>query len=237
MNKRGCKTCLLLLVLAAFMLMIKAPAYAQDEVMPEKFVNLEEVIPDIKIDLRYYSGNNFIGKRIDGYHADKALMTRKAAKALKKVQDDLGDFGLSLKIFDAYRPQRAVDHFVRWAEDIDDTKMKTIFYPWVSKKDLFEKGYIAAKSSHSRGSTVDLTIVPRDASPLADGLDMGSGFDFFSEKSWPDSIAVSPQARANRMLLQTLMKKHGFVPYSKEWWHFTYKDEPFLDTYFDFPIE
>jgi D-alanyl-D-alanine dipeptidase len=237
MDKRSRKIYLLLLVLAAFMLMIKAPAYAQDDVMPEQFVYLKEVIPDIKIDLRYYSGKNFIGKRIDGYHADKAIMTRKAAKALKKVQDDLGHFGLSLKIFDAYRPQRAVEHFVRWAEDMNDTKMKTAFYPGVSKKHLFEKGYIAAKSSHSRGSTVDLTIVPGDVSPLADGLDMGSGFDLFSRKSWPDSMAVSPQARANRLLLQTLMKKHGFVPYSKEWWHFTYKDEPFPDTYFDFPIK
>ena len=237
MNKRNCITCLLLLAMVAFMLMVKPPLHAAEEVMPQQFVNLKEVIPDIKIDLRYYTGKNFIGERIDGYHAEKALMTEKAAKALKKVRNDLRHFGLSLKIFDAYRPQRAVDHFVRWAEDVNDTRMKTVFYPGVSKEHLFEKGYIAAKSSHSRGSTVDLTIVPENASPLANGLDMGSGFDLFSKKSWPDSMAVSPQARANRMLLQTLMKKHGFAPYSKEWWHFTYKDEPFPDTYFDFPIE
>ncbi len=205
--------------------------------LPDGFVYVDEVIPDAVVDLRYHSENNFVGRIIDGYGASHCILTKEAARALKKVQLELKRFGLGLKIFDAYRPQRAVDHFVRWAKDLDDDRMKDLYYPEVDKKDLFSKGYIAAKSSHSRGSTVDVTIVYKDPKGDYRELDMGSGFDFFSPVSWPTSPSVGPVQRAHRMLLQTLMVQNGFAPYAQEWWHFTLKDEPFPNDYFDFPIE
>jgi D-alanyl-D-alanine dipeptidase len=154
--------------------------------------------------------------------------------ALGNVQDELLPFGLGIKIFDAYRPQRSVDNFVRWAADLSDTKTKVQYYPNVAKQDLFREGYIAAKSSHSRGSTVDLTIME-----LSSGaeLDMGSPFDFFGPISWPESTIVQPAKLAYRLLLKTLMMKYGFKPYAQEWWHFTLVGEPYPDTYFDFPVE
>ncbi len=207
--------------------------------LPKGFVYVNTQIPDLILDLRYFGNNNFVGKKIDGYKANVCIIHGNAAKALAQVQAELKPFGLGLKIFDAYRPQSAVDHFVRWAKDISDTRMKTQFYPNVDKKDLFTKEYIASKSGHSRGSTVDLTII--DLSCDQDGkhpeLDMGSGFDFFSPVSWPLSQVISPEQRANRMLLRTLMLKHGFKPYQQEWWHFTLKNEPFNNTYFNFPVE
>ena len=153
----------------------------------------------------------------DGYEAPRCVLTRQAADALAKVQEDLQRFGLGLKIFDAYRPQRAVDNFVRWGRDLADTKMKAEYYPRVRKKDLFEEGYIAAKSSHSRGSTVDITIAYAGNQAPESELDMGTAFDFFGPESWPDSALVSPVHRAHRMLLRVLMEKHGFKPYDKEW--------------------
>jgi D-alanyl-D-alanine dipeptidase len=164
-------------------------------------------------------------------------LTREAASALGEVQAALKRFGLGIKIFDAYRPQRAVDHFVRWARDISDIQMKSKYYPDVNKKDLFREGYIALKSSHSRGSTVDITIVAKGPNGEVVALDMGSGFDFFGPISWPSDMRITPAQRAHRMLLQTLMVEHGFVPYPKEWWHFTLKNEPYPDRYFDFPIQ
>jgi D-alanyl-D-alanine dipeptidase len=205
--------------------------------LPPGFVYVDEVIPGITLELRYYTGDNFVGRRIDGYLQPKCILTAKAAAALKGVQDELAPVGLGLKIFDAYRPQRAVDDFVRWAEDLNDIRMKGAFYPQVKKKNLFKEKYIAAKSSHSRGSTVDLTIVALTGPALGSGLDMGSGFDLFGPQSWPTSLAVPPAARAHRLLLQVLMKKYGFASYPQEWWHFTLEDEPFPDTYFDFPIQ
>ncbi len=202
--------------------------------LPKNFVYVRDMIPNATVDLRYLGSHNFIGHPIDGYEADKVILTRDAATALKKVQKELNQYGLGIKIFDTYRPQRAVDHFVRWAKVLDDTVNRQEFYPTVDKKNLFKKGFIAAKSSHSRGSTVDLTIIDLKTKKE---LDMGSGFDFFGKLSWiitPKTI--SPEARANRMLLQTLMKKHGFNNYAKEWWHFTLNNEPFPDTYFDFPV-
>ena len=145
-------------------------------------------------------------------------------------------FGLGLKIFDAYRPQRAVDHFVRWAKDIGEVRMKKEFYPNVDKGNLFKEDYIAEKSGHSRGSTVDLTVIGLDAKSGEAELDMGTAFDYFGPQSWPESPVVSAGQRAHRMLLQKLMEKHGFKPYPKEWWHFTLSREPYPDTYFDFPI-
>ena len=202
--------------------------------LPKEFVYIKDIIPDIQIELRYCTADNFVGRRIDGYIKPKCILTKQAALSLKKVQTDLKSFGLGLKIYDAYRPQCAVDDFIKWAKDLKDIKMKAQYYPDVAKKDLFKDGYIAEKSSHSRGSTVDLTIIDLNT---ANELDMGGGFDFFSPISWPSSLTVTPTQRAHRMLLQVLMTNHGFNKYDQEWWHFTLKNEPFPETYFNFPIQ
>jgi len=202
--------------------------------LPEGFVYIKDIIPDIKIELRYYTEDNFVGDRIDGYLKPKCILSKQAALALKKVQTDLKVFGLGLKVYDAYRPQRAVDHFVRWAKDLNNKKMKAKYYPDVFKKNLFKESYIAAKSSHTRGSTVDVTIITLDSRKE---LDMGSGFDFFSPKSWPNNTSMTASQRAHRMLLQVLMNNHGFEGYEQEWWHFTLRNEPFPDKYFNFPIQ
>jgi D-alanyl-D-alanine dipeptidase len=202
-------------------------------IVPSGFVDLKKTVPSLVIDLRYYDKNNFIGQRIDGYEAPVCYVSTSAAEALKAVQEELLSFGLGLKVFDAYRPQRAVNHFVRWAKDINDTKMKEVYYPNVQKSELFEKGYIAAHSGHSRGSTVDVTLIDIGTGKE---LDMGTGFDFFSPISWPTSMAVTAQQRANRLLLRSLMLRHGFRPLQEEWWHFTLENEPYPTTYFDFPI-
>ena len=204
------------------------------ERMAVGFVYCEEVIPDIRTELRYATSRNFVGVPIDGYRTPRCIITRQAAMALRRVQEELRPFGLGLKIFDAYRPQRAVDHFVRWARDLADTRMKAEFYPRVDKTNLFRDDYIAARSGHSRGSTVDLTIAALQGGKE---LDMGTGFDFFGPESWPENAAMTEQQRANRLLLQATMKKQGFRPYGKEWWHFTLEKEPFPETYFNFPIE
>ncbi len=227
--------CFQSLTLLVFLGLLPGSLTAWATELPEGFVDLEEVIPSIQVDVRYHTAENFVGRRIDGYEKPKCLLTEKAAMALKKVQEELRAFGLGLKVYDAYRPQRAVNHFVRWAKDVEDTKMKSKYYPEVEKKNLFKEGYIAEKSSHSRGSTVDVTIVSRDGE-ASEELDMGTGWDFFGPQSWPSSMEVTPAQRANRMLLQNLMTKHGFVPLKEEWWHFTLKDEPFPERYFDFPV-
>ena len=205
--------------------------------LPSGFVYLNDVAPDIMLDIRYASADNFIGKPIDGYVKPVAITTRKTALALKNAQADFKRFGLGLKVFDAYRPQRAVDHFVRWAKDWHDTLMKSKYYPQVAKQDLFQEDYIAAKSGHSRGSTVDVTLSYLEANGLAHELDMGTGFDFFDPRSWPEYPELTAAQRANRMLLQVVMEKHGFKPYPKEWWHFTLKQESYPDTYFNFNVE
>jgi D-alanyl-D-alanine dipeptidase len=205
----------------------------QTQPLPAGFVYLDEVIPDIQLDMRYYTANNFIGSQIDGYIAHKCIISKPAALAIKNVQNELKEYGLCLKVFDAYRPQQAVDHFVRWAQDHADTLQKAEYYPDVPKDKLIPE-YIASKSGHSRGSTIDLTIVScKDSTQL----DMGGTFDFFGELSHVKYAEITPTHRSNRILLQTLMIKHGFKPYSAEWWHFTLKNEPFSDTYFNFPIE
>ena len=225
---------------------------------PDDFIDVAKHIPSLKMDIRYYTTHNFVGERIDGYNAPKCLLTINAANALKKVQDDLRPFSMSLKIYDCYRPQRAVDHFVRWARDISDIRTKKEFYPTVDKSLLFKDGYIAQKSGHSRGSTVDLTIIPVPAPadesykpgqelfpcflPAAGrfggrSIDMGTGFDCFHDRAHTANTEVLPNQRINRLLLKSLMEQHGFVNYPLEWWHFTLKNEPFPDTYFDFPIE
>ena len=205
--------------------------------LPEGFVYADETIPALRLDLRYAGAHNFVGERIDGYRKPRCILTREAAEALKKVQEELRPCGLGLKVFDAYRPQMAVDHFVRWTRTVEDTRMKAEFYPDVDKKDLFQDGYIAAKSSHSRGSTVDLTIVSLRGEDADRELDMGSGFDYFGLRSWPDSSLVQSPPRAHRVLLRMVMEKYGFRPYPQEWWHFTLKREPWPETYFNFPVQ
>lgn len=203
--------------------------------LPEGFVYADEIIPSIQQDLRYFGNNNFVGRPIDGYRANRVILTKSAASALRVVQEELSIFGLSILVFDAYRPQQAVDDFVTWSKDLSDTKTKSTYYPRVSKEILFAQGYIAERSGHSRGSTVDLTIVSKKA-PF-EPLDMGTGFDFFGPESWPNYAEISTQQRANRLLLQNIMVKHGFNPYPQEWWHFTLKNEPFPSTYFNFPVQ
>lgn len=225
------------LLLMVLLLTLPIRARAEQVAVPPGFVDLSALIPDVTLEMRYYSTNNFVGSRIDGYLTPRCILTSTAAQALAAVQEDLRPFHLAVKVFDCYRPQRAVDHFVRWATDLNDTRMKTRFYPEVEKQDLFRKGYIAAKSGHSRGSTVDLTLIASPRSGAAAELEMGTGFDLFSPLSWPVAESISPDARAHRLLLQTLMKKHGFTPYPEEWWHFTLAAEPYPNTYYDFPVQ
>ncbi len=206
--------------------------------LPAGFVDIQHYFAshgeDVLIDVRYGGADNFVGEPIDGYRAEKIFIAEIAAKALLAVQAELKASGLALKLFDAYRPQRAVDHFVRWAEDLSDERMKQKYYPNVDKQHLFRDGYIAARSGHSRGSTVDLTIVDRNTGME---LDMGTAWDFFDPRSWPSSSAVSDQQRKNRMILRDVMTAAGFTPLKEEWWHFTFNPEAFPDRYFNFVIE
>tara|TARA_R110000787_G_scaffold55942_3_gene128819 strand:+ start:1736 stop:2404 length:669 start_codon:yes stop_codon:yes gene_type:complete len=198
------------------------------------FSYVSEIDSTIQKELRYITSNNFIGKPIDGYIKNTLIITTSAAKALKKVQSKLVQFGLSLKVFDAYRPQQSVDHFVRWAKVMNDTLMKQQYYPNTAKKDLFRLDYIAAKSGHTRGSTVDLTIVDLKTN---EELDMGSTYDFFGTASHPFFKNLTKNQRSNRLLLRNIMLEAGFKPYSKEWWHFTLKAEPYPNKYFNFLIK
>lgn len=197
------------------------------------FVLLSDYVPSIVQEIRYYSTYNFIGDRIDGYEEPCAIITKEAARALKAVSNEFNVLGYRLKIFDAYRPAGAVKHFVLWGIEDLDQRMKPYFYPDLQKQELFEKGYIASKSSHSRGSTVDLTLLDMKTGKE---IDMGSPFDFFSEMSHPDYKGVTEEQYNNRMLLQSIMVKYGFEPIDCEWWHFTLKDEPYPETYFEFPV-
>ena len=200
---------------------------------PSRFVLLAEFVPSIIQEIRYYSTYNFIGDRIDGYEEPCAVLTKEAARALKSVSNELNVMGYRLKVFDAYRPVIAVKHFVMWGIEDTDIRMKPFFYPDLEKEELFMKGYIATRSSHSRGSTVDLTLLDMKTGKE---VDMGSPFDYFSEVSHPDYKGVTKEQYENRMFLQDLMVRGGFVPVDCEWWHFTLKDEPFPDTYFEFPV-
>jgi zinc D-Ala-D-Ala dipeptidase len=207
------------------------PVLAQDR--PAPFVDAAAIVPGLIPDMRYAGAHNFVGRPIDGYERPRCLVTRAAAAALADVARDLAARGLVLKVFDCYRPARAVANFVRWARDLADLAGKAEFYPAVDKRSLFRDGYISPRSGHSRGSTVDLTLARAD-----DGseLDMGTPFDFFSPQSWPADRSISAEARANRGLLAGAMRRRGFQPYAKEWWHFTLRHEPFPDSYFDFPV-
>ena len=197
------------------------------------FVLLSDVVPSIVQEIRYFSTFNFIGDRIDGYEEPCAIATKDAARALKSVSNEMLVRGYRLKIFDAYRPVRAVKHFILWGIEDEDIRMKPYFYPEINKQDTFAMGYIAKQSSHSRGSAIDLTLLD-----MATGkeLDMGSPFDMFSERSHPDYRGITDEQYENRMILQRTMVRNGFLPYECEWWHFMLKDEPFPDTYFNFPV-
>jgi len=222
-------------IIVATVLAFLPEAFAQprDERRPESFVDAASVAPGLTVEARYATAHNFVGRPIEGYDAPRCYLTRPAAIALAQVVADLEPRGLTLKVFDCYRPARAVAHFVRWARNLRDQSMKAEFYPQVDKSTLFRDGYIATHSGHSRGSTVDLTLAGR-----ADGreLDMGTPFDFFSPRSWPSDRSVSAAAQANRVLLAQAMRKRNFRSYDKEWWHFTLRHEPFPQTYFDFPV-
>lgn len=202
--------------------------------LPEGFVHVREIIPNLNLELRYFSTHNFVGDTIDGYKANTLILTKPTAEALKGVQEELENQNLCLKVYDGYRPQRAVNNFIRWARDLSDTLNKQEFYPTVQKRNLFRDGYIASRSGHSRGSTVDLTIIDCATNKP---LDMGSPFDFFGKLSWVEYQDITEAQKHNRQLLQNVMQKHGFRNYPQEWWHFTLKNEPFPDTYFDFVVK
>ena len=232
-------------------------ACKKQDVAPEAdssgFVTLSDAVPDAILEVRYFSTYNFVGERIDGYEEPTALLTKKAAEALRAVSDDVVAQGYRLKIYDAYRPQKGVDHFVRWAADLQDVRMKPYFYPDLDKSVLFEQEYIMAKSGHTRGSTVDLTLFDMRTEKE---VDMGGTFDWFGPESHPDFCgnpetgeytgdnSKSPAGRsiterqfANRMILRRAMLAHGFKPLDTEWWHFTLRDEPYPDVYFTFPVK
>ena len=221
---------------------------AQGQQGREHFVSLTEAVPDAILEIRYFGTYNFVGERIDGYLAPTALMTREAADSLRAVSDDVMRMGYRLKIYDAYRPQCAVDHFVRWAADVNDTTMRRYFYPEVDKSRLFELEYIMARSGHTRGSTIDLTLFDMTTEKE---VDMGGTFDWFGRESHPDFCGnpdtetyteeaaarpITARQFANRMILRSAMLRHGFKPLDTEWWHFTLRSEPFPDTYFTFPV-
>ena len=209
-------------------------AYSSDLTMdPSGFVLLSDYVPHAIQEIRYFSTYNFIGDRIDGYEEPCALLTKEAARALKAVSNEMIVQGYRLKVFDAYRPACAVRSFVLWGIEDQDKRMKEYFYPDMDKDELFVKGYIAKQSSHSRGSTVDLTLFDMKSGKE---LDMGSPFDFFGEISHPDYKGITREQAENRMILRNAMARNGFMPFDYEWWHFTLKDESYPDTYFEFPV-
>lgn len=199
----------------------------------EPLVDVKGHIPTIKLDIRYFTDENFVGKKIDAYEAPKCLLTLDATKALSAVQKELLDKNLSLKVFDCYRPQSAVNHFVRWAKDLNDTKMKAEYYPRVDKRNLFRDGYIASKSGHSRGSTLDVTIVDLNSSEL----DMGTGFDYFDLQSHTENSSISSTSLKNRLFLRDVMNKYGFKNLKEEWWHYSLINEPHPLKYFDIVVK
>jgi len=201
--------------------------------LPNGFVYINDIDNSIKIDLRYSTNNNFTGKVIDGYESNKAIISYQAAKSLSQVQKDLLKRNLSLKIYDAYRPQMAVNYFISWAGDPSDTINKSLYYPKIEKSQLFPLGFIAERSGHSRGSTVDLTIIDIKTNKE---LDMGTPYDFFGTESSTDFTNITDKQISNRLLLREVMTKNGFKNYPMEWWHYTLELEPF-DNYFNFLID
>ena len=245
-------------LLALALVAAVTPANAQpDASAPADFVALQDVDPTILQEIRYFTAHNFTGDPVEGYLAPMCILTRPAAEALARAQQDFAERGYTLKVYDCYRPQRAVDDFVTWAEDVDDRRMMAEFYPRVDKSVLFDDGYIAQRSGHSRGSTIDLTLVALPAittptyvsgQPLVDctapqslrfadnSIDMGTGFDCFDPLAHTMNPLIEGDEHKNRLLLSEGLARQGFVNYDKEWWHFTYQPEPYPDTFFDFPI-
>ena len=203
-------------------------------IFPAVFVYLKDIDKSIVQDIKYFTNDNFIGRPIKGYQAPQCILTRKMGVSLSSIQQQLKSKLLSLKVYDCYRPQVAVDDFIVWSHDINDQKMKATYYPNIDKTTFFKLGYVAKKSSHSRGSTVDLTII---SLKTGKELDMGTHFDYMDNKSRVFAENVSKEAKSNRMLLRNIMERNGFKSYDKEWWHFTLKDEPFPNTYFNFLVE
>ena len=220
------------------LLLMLTCVYGQDKQPHKGFVYVKDYVEDVVEDLRYFTNNNFMGERADGYNANKAILSLQAAKALKAAADELRKMGYVIKIYDAYRPQQAVDHFVRWSKT-KDQRNKADYYPTLDKTSLFGR-YIARKSGHSKGSTIDMTICYRDTGKE---VDMGSHFDFFGPPSHTMFLGkyeggnVTKEHQKNRLLLQQVMVKHGFKPYTNEWWHFTLKNEPYPQTWFNFPVQ
>ena len=204
--------------------------------LPKNFVLIKELVPSIVIEMRYGTNNNFTGRSIPGYESRQAVITIATANALKKVQKELNKLGLGLKIFDAYRPQKAVNYFMKWSDQPSDTIMKNKYYPNLKKNTLFDLGYIASKSGHTRGSTVDVTLLYESGPEKGKEVDMGSVWDLFGVSSGYGYVAISMIQKENRRLLRKLMIAHEFLPYDKEWWHFSLKNEPYPDTYFDFIV-
>jgi len=232
-----CKKTRLILSLALLLLLLSSccnmPRMLPDSYLEEGFVYVKDVIPDAILDVRYYGNNNFIGRRIEGYLAPTVILTEEATEALKRASDDFRRHGYVVKLFDGFRPQRAVNDFIIWATDLEDNRMKSEFYPAVDKSNLFSEGYIARRSGHSRGSTIDLTLV---SLRTGEELDMGSPFDFFGAISHHGSPLITPEQEENRKLLKDVMERAGFRAYDLEWWHYTLANEPYPDTYFDFPV-
>lgn len=206
--------------------------YATDK--SNDFVYVKDLIPSIQEDIRYYTNNNFIGRRIQGYEKPVCILTKSAAYALLKVQNTLSEKNLGIKVYDCYRPQMAVDDFFQWSQNPNDQTMKAEYYPHIDKSELFKHNYIAYRSGHTRGSTVDLTIIDLNTYK---SLDMGTPFDFMDPLSHPSCRTITPEQFKNRMLLRTCMQKAGFIPLKTEWWHFTLSNEPYQTTYFNFPVE
>ena len=246
------------LALALFLLIAAPAGAAEKQAPPGAFVSLSDVDPTIVVEMRYLTRHNFIGRRIPGYRENVCLLTREAADALARVQRVVRARGYTLKVYDCYRPQRSVDAFVRWGKDLADQRMKAEFYPRVDKRVVFKEGYIATKSGHSRGSTMDLTLVrlptrrqeryhrgdrlrdcagPRSRRFRDNTIDMGTGYDCFDPLSHPFAKRFRGKVRRNRLRLREPMIAAGFKGLATEWWHFTLRDEPYPETFFDFPME
>ena len=200
--------------------------------LEDGFVYLKDIDNSIIVDLKYYSTENFTGQYVDGYYSNNAILTKESAVALSNAQDDFNKLGYSLILYDAYRPQTAVDFFVQWSKKLNDTIYKGIYYPNIKKSELFELGYIAYKSGHSRGSTVDVSLIEISTNKE---LDMGTIFDYFGVESHTFFNDISEKQKSNRLILYKIMSNNGFKNYSKEWWHFTLENEPF-QKYFDFLV-
>jgi D-alanyl-D-alanine dipeptidase len=229
--------CRMIALRAGVVIAVVLAAVACSTAAPERdrsgFVDAAQAVPGLVVDMRYFGSENFLGRPVAGYEAPICLVTRQTAVALKRVQEQLSQAQLGLKVFDCYRPRRAVADFVAWAKDLSDQKRKAQHYPDVDKSTLFEQGYIAERSGHSRGSTVDITLIDKTTGAE---IDMGSPYDLFDPKSWPSDTTFSPAAQANRMRLRSVMTGMGFRPLEEEWWHFTLEAEPYPETYFDFPV-